>query len=176
MGYTTEFTGAVTVEPPLNTHEISYLRRFVGTRRMDRELGPYYCGTGHMGQDEEPDIRDYDKAGFGQPGLWCKWEPTDDGSRIRWNQAEKFYNSEEWMAYLIRTFLMPGAALAAELASRVEGHYYAPEFAHFTFDHVVNGAIDADGEEVDDLWQLVVTDNEVTTRDMGPGPIYVDEP
>jgi hypothetical protein len=176
MGYTTEFTGAVTVEPPLNEHEISYLRRFVGTRRMDREQGPYYCGTGFAGQDEEPDILDYDKAGFGQPGLWCRWEPTDDGRRIQWGGAEKFYNSEEWMAYLIRTFLMPGAVLSEELAAGFEGRYYAPEFEYFTFDHVVNGVIDADGEEVDDVWQLIVTDNEVTSREVESGLTDIDEP
>ena len=164
MGYHTEFRGAVTVVPPLNEHEIGYLRRFAGSRRMDRELGPYYCGTGFAGQDEEPDIRDYNSPGFDQPGLWCKWEPTDDGGRIQWNQAEKFYDAELWMAYVVRTFLMPSALLAEELASPVEGRYYAPEFAHFTFDHVVDGLIDAEGEEPDDVWQLAVTGNVVTMR------------
>jgi hypothetical protein len=32
---------------------------------------------------------------------------------------------------------------------------------HFTFDHVVNGTIDAQGDDPDDRWQLVVVDNEV---------------
>ena len=176
MGYNTEFRGAVTVVPPLNRHEIAYLRRFAETRRMDRERGPYYCGKGYAGQADEPDIRDYNKPGFEQPGLWCKWEPTDDGSQIEWNQAEKFYDADAWMAYLIRTFLMPGAPLAEELASPVPGRYYAPEFSHFTFDHVVNGVIDAEGEEPDDVWQLIVTDNVVTTHEMESGPIGVDEP
>ena len=162
MGYTTDFEGAVTVVPPLNEHEIAYLRRFADTRRMDRELGPYYCGKGFGGQEQEPDIRDYNKPGFGQPGLWCKWEPTDDGARIQWNEAEKFYYAAEWMDYVISTFLMPGAPLAEELASRVPGRYYAPEFARFTFDHTVNGMIEAQGEDPDDVWTLTVTDNVVT--------------
>jgi len=164
MGYNTDFRGAVTVVPPLNRHEIAYLRRFAGTRRMDRDLGPYYCGTGFRGQAEDPAIRDDNEPGFDQPGLWCKWEPTDDGGRIQWNQIEKFYDGELWMAYLVRTFLMPEAHLAEELESRVEGRYYAPEFAHFTFNHLVNGVIDAEGEEEDDVWQLIVTDNVVITR------------
>lgn len=162
MGYHTEFHGAVTVTPPMNPHEIAYLRRFADTRRMDRELGPYYCGRGLAGQAWEPDIRDYNKPGSDQPGLWCKWVPTDDGSRIEWNRAEKFYDADEWMAYLIRTFLMPGALLAAESAAPVAGRYYAPEFAHFTFDHTVNGMIHAVGEAPDDVWELVVTGNVVT--------------
>jgi hypothetical protein len=43
-------------------------------------------------------------------------------------------------------------------------------------DHVVNGVIDADGEEDDDVWQLIVTDNVVTTCEMEPGPTDTDEP
>lgn len=176
MGYTTYFKGSVTVVPPLNPQEIAYLRRFGETRRMDRLLGPYYCGTGFSGQDHEADILNYNKEALGQPGLWCKWEPTDDGSQIRWNGVEKFYDAEEWMAYVIKTFLMPGAVLAEELASPVEDRYYPPEFAHFTFDHVVNGLIDAEGEDPEDVWQLIVTDNEVTTRVLEPGPTDTDEP
>ena len=72
MGYTTDFEGAVTVVPPLNEHEIAYLRRFADTRRMD------------------------------------------------------------------------------------------PEFARFTFDHTVNGTIEAQGEDPDDAWTLTVTENVVT--------------
>lgn len=53
----------------------------------------------------------------GQPGLRCQWEPTEDGTAIKWNGEEKFYKSPEWMTYLIDTFLKPAAALASELAS-----------------------------------------------------------
>ena len=38
MGYTTEFEGSVSISPPLNAHEISYLRKFAASRRMDRAL------------------------------------------------------------------------------------------------------------------------------------------
>src|SRR5262245_48577210 len=161
MGYTTEFTGSVTVVPPLNEHEVAYLRRFAESRRMLRGNGPYYTGTGYAGQDQEPDIIEYGEPAEGQPGLWCQWTPTDDGAGIEWDGEEKFYSAEHWMPYLIDTFLRQGAQLQHELADRVAGRYYAPEFEHFTFDHVVNGTIDAEGEEEDDVWRLVVTDNEV---------------
>jgi hypothetical protein len=36
MGYTTEFDGSVSISPPLNAHEIAYLRKFAASRRMDR--------------------------------------------------------------------------------------------------------------------------------------------
>lgn len=164
MGYETTFIGVIAVDPPLNQPEIAYLRRFAQSRRMLRGRGPYYCGTGFGGQDQEPDIQDYNQPDPGQPNLWCKWEPTDDGRGIQWNGWEKFYDAEKWMLYLIRTFLSPGASLAGELAARVDNRYYAPEFEHFTFDHTLDGLIDAEGEEEDDVWQLVVRGGEVVVR------------
>lgn len=164
MGYTTEFEGQVTVTPPLNPHEIAYLRQFSESRRMSRTNGPYFIGSGFRGQGVEPDIRDYNSPPPGQPGLWCEWVPTEDGSAIEWDGGEKFYASEEWMTYLIDTFLKPGAALASELGALVPGRVYPSEFAHFTFDHELNGVIDAQGEAADDRWRLMVTGNEVTVQ------------
>jgi hypothetical protein len=164
VGYTTTFTGSVAVTPPLNEHEIAYLRRFESTRRMDRDRGPYYCGTGYAGQDIEPDVRDPNQPCSDQPGTWCHWTPTADGSAIEWDGGEKFYDAPKWMAYLIQTFLAPHARLSEELSAPVAGWYYAPEFEHFTFDHVLNGVIDAEGEDGDDVWQLLVTEGVVTWR------------
>lgn len=59
------------------------------------------------------------------------------------------------MRYLIDHFLRPDA-----VASESGGE----QFADFTFDHVVNGTIEAQGEEPDDRWRLVVRDNEVTSQ------------
>ena len=71
MGYTTDFTGSIAISPPLNAEEIAYLHKFNETRRMDRKNGPYFVdGTGDYGQGRDPDIRDYNKAPAGQPGLW----------------------------------------------------------------------------------------------------------
>lgn len=177
MGYTTTFTGSIAVTPPLNRHEIAYLRRFGDSRRMDRERGPYYCG-GREDDGDEYDVRDHNHPAPDQPGLWCKWEPAEDGTAIAWNGVEKFYDSEKWMAYLILAFLQPDAWLAQELKAPVEGRYYAPEFEHFTFDHVLDGVIDAQGEEEDDTWQLVVTGGVVTVRADGEeeGPVTDTSP
>ncbi|MFD0566166.1 hypothetical protein ACFQ2M_32580 [Kitasatospora saccharophila] len=137
MGYQTVFTGRIAVEPPLNPQEVAYLRKFAGTRRMDRDRGPYFVdGTGFMGQGHDPDVRDHNEPPAGQPGLWCKWEPTADGAAIAWNRNEKFYRATEWMAYLVEHFLRPGARAAGE-----------PGFEGFTFDHVLDGVVDARGEE-----------------------------
>lgn len=159
MGYTTDFTGSVTVEPPLNAAEIDYLTRFADSRRFTRIDGPYAL---HEDGFRGPRIVDYNRPPDGQPSPWCNWAPTADGAAIEWNGAEKFYDSVEWMQYLIDTFLRPGAALQAELGDRISGRAYDPAFGAFTFDHTVNGTIDAQGEDDDDTWRLVVTDNHVT--------------
>lgn len=165
MGYTTDFDGTVTVTPPLNTFELAYLRKFARSRRMVRDHGPYFVeGSGFLGQDDDADVRDHNTPPAGQVSLWCNWEPTEDGTAIEWNGAEKFHAADEWMAYLIDTFLKPGATVQAEMASPVAGRSYPQEFAHFTFDHEVSGTIDAQGEDSEDRWRLVVTANAVTTQ------------
>jgi hypothetical protein len=142
---------------------------------VDRDLGPYFVdGSGPLGQGRNADICDYNQPPPGQPGLWCKWEPVEDGTAIKWNGKEKFSHSEEWMTYLINTFLKPGAVLASELASPVPGRHYPEQFRHFTFDHELNGVIDAQGEYQDDQWQLVVAGNTVSSVHMGldAGPTH----
>jgi hypothetical protein len=162
MGYTTTFTGRVTVVPPLNPQERDYLTRFGGTRRMHRGKGPYFVGGGGFaGQDIEPDVIAGSDPPPGQPSLWCQWVPSEDGATIGWDEEEKFYEAELWLAYLIDTFLGADAVLARELADPVPGRVYPEDFAHFTFDHVLNGVIEADGEEPDDRWRIEVRDNVV---------------
>ena len=182
MTYSTKYSGTVAVDPPLNEHEIAYLRRFANSRRMHVDCGPYLCEEPEGEGDGEPNVLDYNWPGPEQPGLWCRWEPTENGRGIRWDRTENFYYGERWMAFLIRTFLAPGAKLAGELAAPIEGRHYAPEFEHFTFDHVVNGRIRARSVEDPHIaWQLVVTDGEVflhydgkepePVTDTGPDPV-----
>lgn len=162
MGYHTTFSGSVQVSPPLNQQEIDFLTKFNETRRMDRTKGPYYVDNkGMMGQDHEPDIRDYNSPPDGQPGLWCHWVPTADGTAIEWDGGEKFYDSPEWMQYLIDHFLGPNAKAKGELP-------------FLQANHVLNGVIDAEGEEQGDVWVLVVKDNKVSTADSLP--TYVEPP
>lgn len=132
MGYSTSFTGHVTVTPPLNGPEMDYLRRFAN-------------------KDHRKDS--------GMPGYHCDWVPTDDGLGIQWSGMEKFYDSVEWMQYLIDTFLKPGSTLSTELLAPVEVRTYDPAFGYFTFDHVVSGRIEAQGDDADDRWTLAVVDN-----------------
>lgn len=152
MGYHTEFEGSIDVFPPLNEQEIAYLKSFANSRRMDREKGPYFVeGTSYAGQCHDSDVRNYNAPPEGQPSLWCKWEPTEDGTSIEWNGAEKFYGSIQWMQYLIEHFIGETPLAKKELP--------------FLNSHVLHGKIEAHGEDRSDHWFLIVENNEVRIVD-----------
>lgn len=148
MGYTTDFDGAIKIDPPLNQAEIDFLVKFNETRRMDRTEGPYFVdGPGFMGQDNTSGVINHNRPPACQPGLWCQWRPTDDGQFIEWDGGEKFYDSLEWMRYIIDHFLKPGALAPLDFLQK---------------NHTLNGEILAQGEDIRDRWTLVVTDNKVS--------------
>lgn len=154
MGYTTDFAGRIEIEPALNADEIAYLNKFSESRRMDRENGPYFVdGDGYAGQDNGPDeVYSHNNPHPSQPGLWCQWVPTDDGTALEWNGHEKFYNGPEWMQCLIDHFVGSAPAAKAELP--------------FLQGHVCNGTISAQGEDPGDAWLLIVKDNQVFVQDL----------
>jgi hypothetical protein len=161
MGYTTYFDGAVEIDPPLNDEEIEFLTKFAETRRMDRTKGPYYVdGGGFMGQENEPDIINFNRPPTGQPGLWCQWIPSEDGTLIIWDEGEKFYDADVWMKYLIDHFIGSNPKAQKELP--------------FLQGHVCNGSFQAQGEDYDDKWMLSVRDNRVTIAYAQP-TCYGDE-
>lgn len=144
MGYTTDFTGEFQLNRPLDPVTREFLQKFADTRRMARNLGPeygvegefYVDGGGHMGQGKEDSIIDYNRPPRTQPGLWCKWEPNEDGTAIRWNGAEKFYDYVTWLNYLISNFLAPKG-------------------------YVLNGEVKYQGEDAGDFGIIYVKDNDV---------------
>lgn len=155
MGYTTDFRGGINIEPVLCTEEIEYLLKFADTRRMLRKKGDYFVdGTGVGGQGRDPDIIDYNIPPPEQPSLWCNWIPTVDGSMIEWDENEKFYQSAEWMWYLIQNFLKPSPIAKLRF----------PKQFTFLEGHICNGEIDAQGEESDDRWCIVVKNNVVIVK------------
>lgn len=52
-------------------------------------------------------IADYNRPPLGQPGLWCRWQPTEDDHGIAWDGTEKFYEYAAWLVYLVQHFLEP---------------------------------------------------------------------
>ena len=161
MGYHTEFSGSFAVTPALKPEHIEYLRLFSRTRRLGRnaskaaalhdpvreaaglpigEKGAYFTGgTGFYGQDRDPSVLDSNHAPLGQPGLWCMWTPSDDGTAIEWDGGEKFYNYTEWMAYILEHFIKP-------------------------WGYTLNGGVTWDGEERGDLGLIAIEDNAMTVK------------
>jgi len=134
---------------------------------MDRTGGPLFVkGEGAYGQGAGPDeVLNHNGSDPDQPGLWCQWIPSDDGTEIMWDDGEKFYYSAEWMAYIVR-LLSDKAYIQAHINED-------PRLKNFTCDHKVNGEIYCDGEESDDNWKIKVTDNVVETIEAKT--IYGDE-
>lgn len=150
MGYTTEFEGKISIDPPLNAAEIAFLQAFADSRRMDRKDGPYA-----LVPDHGPGVVDHNTPPAGQPGLWCQWVPTEDGTGLVWDGGEKFYSATEWMQYLIDHFLAPNAAAIGKVPGIVGGH-------------TLSGLIQAQGEEDDDVWHIVVSGNVAQERQGTP--------
>jgi hypothetical protein len=168
MGYTTTFQGQFNLDKPLTEAHAAYLKRFSETRRMKRrnvdwlhqqpdplrialwlgvgEEGCYYVGSeAPAGQDfNSPSVLDPNSPPADQPGLWCKWTPTEDRTGIQWNQQEKFYDYVEWLEYLIEHFLRP-------------------------WGYTLNGRVRWRGEEFDDIGTLVVDDNVVSKHEWEGG-------
>ena len=117
MGYTTDFDGFMKIDPPLNPEQVSYINKFSETRRMKRDpdrasklhdplreavglpIGDEGCyfvgGEGFAGQDKEDSIVEYNRPPANQPGLWCHWLISEDGTRLQWDFGEKFYDYED---------------------------------------------------------------------------------
>jgi len=161
MGYHTDFEGEFKLDHPLFSNHKAYLDAFNKTRRMKRDEGKaallpdplrlavgldvgregeYFVGSGeNYGQDRTPDILDFNGPPMYQPGLWCQWAPTTDGTGIEWDGGEKFYDYVPWINYLISHFLEP-------------------------WGYILNGSVSWFGEERDDMGRIVIVDNEVTIQ------------
>jgi hypothetical protein len=144
----------------LRPEHAAYLRAFSDTRQMKRngtrarqlpdpvrkaaglplgrEAAYFVGGRGFAGQDPDDSIIDQNEPPRGQPGLWCHWAPTEDGTAIAWNGAEKFYSYVEWLEYLILHFLT-------------------------RWGYVLNGRVDWQGEEDSDQGTILVRENVVET-------------
>jgi hypothetical protein len=82
MGYTTEFSGKLTITPPLSEELTDEINQF--------------CEERHGGHSSR-------FPGF--PGYWCDWKT--DGQKLFWNGSEKSYEMDEWLELLIKKFLVP---------------------------------------------------------------------
>jgi hypothetical protein len=166
MGYHTDFNGQFDLNKPLKPEHMAYLCAFNQSRRMKRNAsvtealsdpyrndanlpvgidGGYFVGTAGWdngntgGQSHTPDVLEYNYPPKGQPGLWCQWVPTGDGTAITWDEGEKFYDYVEWIEYLVSNFLKP-------------------------WGYSLNGEVEWFGEDRNDMGRIVISDNIVEVQ------------
>jgi hypothetical protein len=158
MGYTTDFYGNFTIDRPLDDETYELIKGICSTRRMKRkvdvlislglgkekELGVegefYYPKGGRMDDGPSETVENYNSPPSTQPGLWCDWEISENRSEIKWSGMEKFYNANEWMVYLIEKILAPKG-------------------------YVVNGIVNAQGEDPVDQWHIRIINNLVMSQE-----------
>jgi hypothetical protein len=161
MGYTTKFSGEFSFNCEVDDETLQLLEGLANTRRMKRnpyklaarlnltyeevvqkyglECQLWYGDTENFGQVHTPDVVDYNEPPEGQPGLWLQWVVTEDREGICWDGGEKFYNASGWIIYLIKNVLAPRG-------------------------YVLNGIVDARGEDIYDLWHISIVDNKVSVE------------
>ncbi len=157
MGYSTDFEGRLKFNRVLTDAEASYLKRFAESRRMVRNVDSKYGVQGEFyidgGDYNDTTVVEMNVPPSTQPGLWCQWTPSEDGMYLEWDGGEKFYNYVEWLQYIINSI-----------------------FPYITEDNdealVLNGVIDWQGEESEDVGRIMVNNNVVSTLE---GHITFDE-
>jgi len=81
--------------------------------------------------------RQDERSSTKHPGIWCDYTCTT--TEIKWNGSEKSYDMVQWMEFLIMEFFRP-------------------------FGRKLDGQMEAQGEDFNDRWLLVVTDNIVSVK------------
>lgn len=160
MGYSTDFIGGFKLDKAANAEQINYINTFSSTRRMTRnpdELFKLYNGEfgfkgkygiegeyfaredGDFGQTKDSSIISYNSHPSTQPGLWCQWILSEDGTELIWDDNEKLYNYVNWLKYLIDNFFT-------------------------VWDIKLSGEIKYQGEDMEDRGLISVVDNLVTSK------------
>jgi len=150
MGRTSKFIGEISISPELSAEEVNYLKQFNRTRHTQLLPNPYA-----VGDFESEDLRNTDPdlvmknscPPEGQPGLWCNWIPTDDGTAIKWDGAEKSHDMTEWLVYIVEHFIGRMPLAKVELP--------------FLVGHELNGEVESVGEQPEDCWKMVVRNSQV---------------
>lgn len=150
MGYNTYFAGELEVTPPLNEHESSYLYDFAELRHTSTQHGPLDVKPGVFPGGSDPQ--------GGKPEIWCHWV-CDEDDKLVWDEEEKTYGHDSWIIWLIEHLF------SAQARGFVNAHLSEDQrLAHFTCDHVINGEVNAEGEDSGDLWRILVKNNDVEVQ------------
>ncbi len=143
MGYTTTFKGTLELNKQLTSEDYNFLVNLNKSRRMKLKVAAKYGVEGEFYVNDDlsmwgksDKVIDNNTPPSTQPGLWCQWVPTNDRFGIEWDSGEKAYNMEDWIFYIINRYLAPRG-------------------------YVLNGKVEAYGEDPGDVWAIRVEDNVV---------------
>ena len=105
--------------------------------------GEFFCRDDNdFGQSKDSSIIDFNGPPKTQPGLWCKWELSEDGKELKWNEVEKFYGYTLWLKYLIEKFFIPWG---------IE----------------LNGRVRFQGEDSNDFGTITIIKNKISLQQIG---------
>lgn len=159
-----KFQGEITVNPPLNEFERSYLLAFHKTPHVIYVDGPLHVTsddneTFAPTEDEYYSVIDRENFDTSQPGLRSFWDINDEGTGMLNEEPENAVMAGEWLDYIIKS-------LFSDKAKSYVGMHHTGDrrFDRFSFNHVFNGVIHGYGENPDDIWRITVKDNVVTTQ------------
>lgn len=162
METTARYTGALTIEPPLNKDEVKALTAFFGSRRILTQGGPLDC---RRLPNFHPEVINMAAQPEGQPGEWCDLTVSEDGKALSWNGSDHTdRNLHEWITWVINYLLKPGAQYdirerGFDLSAMSDDNL----LRSFTFDHYVDGELTGTAAEADGVWRITVKDNVVST-------------
>lgn len=175
MGYTTDFTGALTLDKPLKLAHANFLSALNATRRMQRDAvkaarrpdpirkaaglpigneGEYFVGDEDPMGLRGPDVINHNASPSTQPGLWCQWTPGD-------KRGIPFFDKP----------IDEGEAITI-VWDEGEKFYCYKEWITYIVDHflkpwgyVLNGEVKWAGEESEDIGKIIVKDNVITIHE-----------
>lgn len=165
MGLHTDYLGHARITPALNADEVEFLRSFDETRHCG-DRSPLDVVQHPADNEPTGDVDAHNLPAVGRPGLWCPWTCCGTGCCLHWDGLEKPYAPQEWLRFLIDTFLRPSAVLANDPQAQRLG---------LTFDHLLDGMLVGQRQESGELFALVVRKNVVQRRVLVPGAEGTDD-
>lgn len=179
MGYTTYYSGELTLNKPITSEHRVYLERFAYVRHCKRDEaklargrqgqvpphpdpvrvavglpvgkeGCFYV-AGDMNADDGHAVTDSNKPPAGQPSLHCPFHPSEKSDTLEvFDEGANCEEGTEWLKWLIKHILGP-------------------------WGYTLNGTIGWDGDDDDDRGTIYVKDNRVEMVEdtiMNPGPSW----
>jgi hypothetical protein len=170
MPYVTTGSGRFDLAPHLSEAHLAYLLAFSRIRHMRRVMrllkkrpdplrnavglplgrgGAYYVGGSEGLPFSDDTVTNSLLPPYGQPGLYCRWTPTEDGSAIVWKESGTRF--VEWLDYVFEHFLAPWGY---DLCGRVEWQgSRATDRGAIRIEHNLKVVIDLEEVPVSRYWR-----------------------